>query len=218
MKNTAITLKALVLSAAVLAHCLSLAEGQYMLQLDTVAEALRQGGLASALSVTNLLETLASSASSAEEVATCRIVEAYILLDAAGSECNERAYETATNLCASAFSSIQGNMEAWQLYGCELLMADALTADGKHAEAFAKKTNLLEKISCRQIEIAETNLWASLSCYLFESNSLSFHNAVKASAALSKAAMKDGVGMGAYTNTLPAAVVEIVESVLHETR
>ena len=80
------------------------------------------------------------------------------------------------------------------------------------------KTNLLEKISGRQLIIAETNLWMSLSCYLFESNSLSFHDAVRASAALSKAALKDGAGMAAYTNGLPAGVVGIVDSLLEGSR
>jgi len=80
------------------------------------------------------------------------------------------------------------------------------------------KTNLLEKISGRQLVIVETNLWASLSCYLFESNSLSFYDAVRASAALSKAALKDEVGMVVYTNGLPSGVVGIVDSLLDETR
>ena len=109
---------------------------------------------------------------------------------------------------------MQGHTNAWQLYGCELSMSDALTSDGKHAEAFAMKTNLLEKISGRQLVIAETNLWTSLSCYLFESNSLLFHDAVRASAALSKSALKDGAGMGVYTNGLPTGVVRIVDSLL----
>ena len=216
MKNTLSKVKVGVVMAVLFAHCHSLADEQFAEQLNPVAAALRAGNLGSALAFTNLLETLASSSSSVEDVATCRILETYILLDAAGSEANERAYDIATNLCASAFSSMQGHTNAWQLYGCELSMSDALTADGKHAEAFAMKTNLLEKISGRQLVIAETNLWTSLSCYLFESNSLSFHDAVRASAALSKAALKDGTGIGVYTNGLPTGVVRIVDSLLGE--
>ena len=205
MKNTLSKVKVVVVMAVLFAHCHSLADEQFAEQLNSVAAALRAGNLGSALSFTNLLETLASSSSSVEDVATCRILETYILLD-----------DIATNLCASAFSSMQGHTNAWQLYGCELSMSDALTADGKHAEAFAMKTNLLEKISGRQLVIAETNLWTSLSCYLFESNSLSFHDAVRASAALSKAALKDGTGIGVYTNGLPTGVVRIVDSLLGE--
>ena len=218
MKRTVGKAKFVLAMAVLLSHCHSLADEQFAEQLGPVAAALRSGNLGFALTLTNLLETLAYSSSSAEDAATCRIVETYILLDAAGSEADEKAFEKATNLCASAFYSMQNHTNAWQLYGCELSMADALTADGKHAEAFAMKTNLLERISGRQLVIAETNLWTSLSCYLFESNSLSFHDAVRASAALSKAALKDEVGMVVYTNGLPSGVVGIVDSLLEKTR
>ena len=218
MKKTMSWVQVVLIVAVMFSHRHLSADGQFTERLDPVAAALRSGNLGSALTFTNLLETLVSSSSSAEDIATCRIVETYILLDAAGSEADEKAFERATNLCASAFCGMQGHTNAWQLYGCELSMSDALTVDGRHAEAFAMKTNLLEKISGRQLIIAETNLWMSLSCYLFESNSLSFHDAVRASAALSKAALKDGAGMSAYTNGLPAGVVGIVDSLLEGSR
>ena len=218
MKRIVGRLVCVCVMAVLCAPCCSFAEDTFTEQITPVAVALRSGKLGAALAVTNLLETLAATASSAEDAATCRIVETYILLDAAGSEADANAFEKATNICAEAFCSMQGNTNAWQLYGCELSMSDALTADGKHAESFAMKTNLLEKISGRQLVIAETNLWSSLSCYLFESNSLSFHDAVRASAALSKAALKDVSGMEVYTNGLPAGVVGIVDSLLDANR
>ena len=194
--------------------CRSRAGESFADQLDPVAAALRTGNLCQTIVFTNILEALAVSAPSVEDAATCRIVEAYILLDATDTEADVGAYVKATNLCVSTLCSLQGHTNAWQLYCCELAMADALTVDGKHAEAFAMKTNLFERLAGRQLVVSETNLWESLSCYLFESNSISFFDAVGASAALSKAAMKDGSGMGTYTNGLPAGVVGIVDSLL----
>ena len=133
MKRIVVRLVRVCVMAVLFAPCCSFAEDTFTEQITPVAVALRSGKLGAALAVTNLLETLAATASSAEDAATCRIVETYILLDAAGSEADANAFEKATNICAEAFCSRQGNTNAWQLYGCELSMSDALTADGKHA-------------------------------------------------------------------------------------
>lgn len=210
MRKTTIILLMTIFCAC----CCSCAGESFADRLDPVAAALRTGNLVQAMAFTNLLETLAVSAPSVEDAATCRIVETYILLDASDTEADDSAYVRATNLCMSTMCSLQGHTNAWQLYCCELAMADALTVDGKHAESVAMKTNLFERLAGRQLVVSETNLWESLSCYLFESNSISFFDAVGASTALSKAAMKDGTGMGVYTNGLPAGVVGIVDSLL----
>lgn len=191
------------------------ADGTLAGQLEPVAAAMRSGNLNSALPYTNLLEAAATATASPEDAALCRILETYLLLDLSGTEADGNAYIRATNLCFSAFQSIIDHTNSWQLYACKLSMADALSVDGKHAEAISMKTNLLAELTGRQLVIGETNLWTSLSCYLFESNSLSFCDAVRASAALSKAAMKDCSGMTTFTNGLPCRVVGIVESLLN---
>ena len=98
MKRTVSKAKFVLAMAVLFSHCHSLADEQFAEQLGPVAAALRSGNLGSALTLTNLLETLAYSSSSAEDAATCRIVETYILLDAAGSEADEKAFEKANGV------------------------------------------------------------------------------------------------------------------------
>ncbi|MBR1921091.1 MAG: hypothetical protein IJ829_03675 [Kiritimatiellae bacterium] len=207
-------MKRFALTALLMAYGLfpaAFAQEALHVRIGPVLEALRAGDSTTLLSYTNVLESAAVSSPVMEDAATCRIIEAYLLLDVAGTEADENAYARATNICATVRHDMLGHTNTWQLYGAELALSDAYVVDGKQPEAFSMKTNLLSKIVGLQFANAETNIWPALSCYLFESNSISFHDAVRTGAALCKTIMRDTSDIAAYTNGLPAGVIGIID-------
>ena len=187
----------------------------FQVQFNQVLDTLRSGTYGNVQLLTNQLEVLAASAPSVQDAANCRIIETCILLERAGSEVDEVAFSKATNLCAVVSGDMMDHTNSWQRYCIELARADAYTIDGKHAQAFSMKTNLLAAIETACCTNGDAVVWPALSCYLFESNSLSFHDAVRASAAMNKAIMHDAAGIGSYTNGLPNGVVSVIEEVLN---
>lgn len=185
----------------------------YQSMMQLVVPLLRSGDSKSLVPLVGRLKSVADGASQ-NEAATCRLIASCLLLVKSGNEPDCSAYNEATNLCRTAIANMGANTNAWQVFGLQLVLADSCSVDGRYNEAFTMSTNLLSRINLSTMPTQETNIWDAISCYLFESNSLTVCEAVNTSAAMNLALANRTSDLMTFTNSIPPGAVQLVNGLI----
>ena len=160
--------------------------------------------------LTNNLDSLIVSSTGSLERATCKLLEASILLDHSENMASSTSFDRVTNLCREIESELSG-LIAWQRIGALCKFSNAMIEDGHPEIAFTASTNLLNAFQGSQYVNADTNAWN----VLFKPGGLDIMpplGFIKANAAASRFRMDDTADLFPYTNGIPQAVLrEIIK-------
>jgi hypothetical protein len=93
------------------------------------------------LNATNRIDTLMTSLSNREEIATCKLLMAKLRMECADITGDEsiydfHAYNDVTNLCWSVLHDFDADRAAWPFYGASLLLPLPLSMDKNMAICF----------------------------------------------------------------------------------
>ena len=174
------------------------------------------------LNATNRIDTLMTSLSNREEIATCKLLMAKLRAECADITGDEsiydfHAYNDVTNLCWSVLHDFDSDRTTWPFYGASLLLPFPLSMDKKYGDMFSVATNALFAIDAQDGILIETNVWSVLFGpeLLQTSNMRVTFRTIAASSLLLSDSMAD---VSSYTNGLPASALSVVNAIRSEGR
>ena len=162
------------------------------------------------LNVTNRLDALIEVTTNGNQLATCKLLKASILLDYSENMADTTAFDCVTNICREIEADLSG-LYAWQRIGALSIFANAMIDDGHPEVAFVASTNLLSIFTGNQCLGVDTNIWD----VLFKPGGMDVMppmDFIRANAAASLFKMNPNADLSPYTNGVPIEVLrEIIE-------
>jgi len=199
-----------IMTVAMMVVSAAYATSPYDDQIGSVLEDMVSTNREVRLNVTNRLDALIEVTTNGNQLATCKLLKASILLDYSENMADTTAFDCVTNICREIEADLSG-LYAWQRIGALSIFANAMIDDGHPEVAFVASTNLLSIFTGNQCLGVDTNIWD----VLFKPGGMDVMppmDFIRANAAASLFKMNPNADLSSYTNGVPIEVLrEIIE-------
>ena len=199
-----------IMTVAMMVVSAAYATSPYDDQIGSVLEDMVSTNREVRLNVTNRLDALIEVTTNGNQLATCKLLKASILLDYSENMADTVAFDCVTNICREIEADLSG-LYAWQRIGALSIFANAMIDDGHPEVAFVASTNLLSIFTGNQCLGVDTNIWD----VLFKPGGMDVMppmDFIRANAAASLFKMNPNADLSPYTNGVPIEVLrEIIE-------
>lgn len=199
-----------IMTVAMMVVSAAYATSPYDDQIGSVLEDMVSTNREVRLNVTNRLDALIEVTTNGNQLATCKLLKASILLDYSENMADTTAFDCVTNICREIEADLSG-LYAWQRIGALSIFANAMIDDGHPEVAFVASTNLLSIFTGNQCLGVDTNIWD----VLFKPGGMDVMppmDFIRANAAASLFKMNPNADLSPYTNGVPIEVLrEIIE-------
>ena len=199
-----------IMTFAMMVVSAAYATSPYDDQIGSVLEDMVSTNREVRLNVTNRLDALIEVTTNGNQLATCKLLKASILLDYSENMADTTAFDCVTNICREIEADLSG-LYAWQRIGALSIFANAMIDDGHPEVAFVASTNLLSIFTGNQCLGVDTNIWD----VLFKPGGMDVMppmDFIRANAAASLFKMNPNADLSPYTNGVPIEVLrEIIE-------
>ena len=199
-----------IMTVAMMVVSAAYATSPYDDQIGSVLEDMVSTNREVRLNVTNRLDALIEVTTNGNQLATCKLLKASILLDYSENMADTTAFDCVTNICREIEADLSG-LYAWQRIGALSIFANAMIDDGHPEVAFVASTNLQSIFNGNQCLGVDTNIWD----VLFKPGGMDVMppmDFIRANAAASLFKMNPNADLSPYTNGVPIEVIrEIIE-------
>ena len=204
-----------IMTVAMMVVSAAYATSPYDDQIGSVLEDMVSTNREVRLNVTNRLDALIEVTTNGNQLATCKLLKASILLDYSENMADTTAFDCVTNICREIEADLSG-LYAWQRIGALSIFANAMIDDGHPEVAFVASTNLQSIFNGNQCLGVDTNIWD----VLFKPGGMDVMppmDFIRANAAASLFKMNPNADLSPYTNGVPIEVLrEIIEEGIDE--